>query len=302
MNRPQLVVTTLLALTAASTDPVVAVRGHDEITASQARALIAAADPDTRQRLKSDPASISNLVRDTLLQHAILAEAEATHFEDQPQIAALLRRAREQVLLQTYLAAHAQVPAGYPSDADIQAAYDQSKAQLMQPRGYHLVQATIVVPAGGASTGTPTGTPTGTSTGTPYGAAEARRKLAELQHEATRGHATLESAAKTMPGVQITDLGWQPENHLLPAAKEVAAGLLEGQISPPICTANGCAILKLVATRPAGPAPLAEARDTLVRALRQQKQRQEEAAYESALLAKQPVQVNEIELSHLAGQ
>jgi len=98
----------------------------------------------------------------------------------------------------------------------------------------------------------------------------------------------------------VTDLGWQPENRLLPAAKDAAAGLLEGQISPPLCTANGCAILKLVATRPAGPAPLPDARDTLVRALRQQKQRQLEAAYETTLLARQPVQVNEIELSHLA--
>ena len=276
----------LLVLAAAAPDPVVAVRGSDAITANQARALIAAADPDTRQHLKSDPAAITNLVRDTLLQHAILEEAEATHWDQRPEIAALLRRAREQVLLQTYLAGHAQVPAAYPSDAELQSAYEQSKAQLMQPRAYHLVQATIAVPPGSAA----------------GVAAEARRKLGELQRQASRPHGTLEAAAKAAPGIQIADLGWQPENHLLPAAKEAAAGLLEGQISPPLCTANGCAVLKLVATRPAGPAPLVEAREALVRALRQQKQRQLEAAYETTLLAKQPVQVNEIELSHLAGQ
>jgi len=274
----------LLLLTAASPDPVVAVRGSDAITANQARALITAADPDMRQHLKSDPTAITNLVRDTLLQHAILAEAESAHWDQKPEIATLLRRAREQVLLQTYVAAHAQVPAGYPSDAEIQAAYEQSKAQLMQPRGYHLVQATIAVPAGSA----------------PGVAAEARRKLGDVQRQASRAHGSLDAAAKAVPGVQVTDLGWQPENRLLPAAKDAAAGLLEGQISPPLCTANGCAILKLVATRPAGPAPLPDARDTLVRALRQQKQRQLEAAYETTLLARQPVQVNEIELSHLA--
>jgi hypothetical protein len=269
-----------LILIAAAPDPVVAVRGSDAITASQARALIAAADPDTKQHLKADPAAISNLVRDTLLQHAILAEAEATHFEDRPEIAALLRRAREQVLLQSYLAAHAQIPAGYPSDADIQAAYEQSRAQLMQPRGYHLVQASI------AATGPAT--------------ADARRKLADLVRQSQHGRSTLESAAKTMPGVTVADLGWVADTKLLPAAREAAAGLPEGQVSAPFCTDKGCAVLKLVATRPAGPAPLADARDALVRALRQQKQRQMEIAYTNTLLAKQPVQVNEIELSHLA--
>jgi hypothetical protein len=41
-------------------------------------------------------------------------------------------------------------------------------------------------------------------------------------------------------------------------------------------------------------------REALVRALKQQKQSQMEAAYASALLAKQPAEINEIQLSRLA--
>jgi hypothetical protein len=45
---------------------------------------------------------------------------------------------------------------------------------------------------------------------------------------------------------------------------------------------------------------LAEIRDELVKALRQQKQSQQETAYASRLLAKQPVSVNEVQLSRIA--
>jgi peptidylprolyl isomerase len=264
---------------AAAPDPVVAVRGNDAITASQARALIAAADPDLRHRLQTDPSAVTSLVRDTLLQHAILAEAEAQHWDQNPEVAAVLRRARETVLLQTYLAAQAKIPAGYPSETEIQAAYEQAKPQLMQPRSYHLVQVTLA--ANGAALDA------------------VREKLAALQHDISHGRAKLQDAAKRVPGAQLADIGWQPENHLLQTARDAVAGLLEGQVSNPVCTKAGCALLQLVATRPAGPAPLADARDGLIRLLRQQKQRQLEQAYSNALLARQPVQVNEIELSHL---
>ncbi len=128
----------------------------------------------------------------------------------------------------------------------------------------------------------------------------AQQKLAALQKDIVRGRVKFQDAARQVTGVRVTDIGWQPENRLLPAARDAVAGLLEGQVSAPVCSPAGCALLQLVATRPAGPAPLADVKDSLVRALRQQKQRQLEQAYSNVLLAKQPVQVNEIELSHLA--
>ena len=193
----------------------------------------------------------------------------------------MLARTRDAAITESFLASHAAPPANYPGQAELQAAYDQAKPQLMQPRSYHLMQATL------QSTG-----------GSPDAA---REKLTALQRDIAHGRARFQDAAKRVPGLQIADIGWQPENRLLPAARDAVAGLLEGQVSSPVCTVAGCALLQLTATRPAGPAPLADARDGLIRLLRQQKQRQLEQAYSNALLAKQPVQVNEIELSHLAG-
>jgi parvulin-like peptidyl-prolyl isomerase len=269
----------LLAAAAPSPDPVVAVRGDQSLTASQVRALIASADPDTRKQLQSNPEALQRVIRDSFLQRAVLAAAEQAKWDDKPEVAALLRRTREAAIIQSFLAAQAPVPASYPSEAELQAGYEKAKPQLMQPRTYHLAQAFIAVAAGAS-------------------ADEARHKLASLQKDVTAGRVSWDAAAKRA-GAAIADLGWVPEDRLQASAREAASGLLEGQISSPVCTPSGCSALKLLGTRPAGPAPLADVRDKLIAALRQAKQRAGEQAYADGLLAKEPVRINEIELSHV---
>jgi parvulin-like peptidyl-prolyl isomerase len=270
----------LLILAAASPDPVVGVRGTDQITASQIRALIAGADPQTRAKLTQDPAALQNLVRNALLQRAVLEAARAANWDRRPDVVAMLTRTRDAAIAQSFLAGHAAPPANYPSQADIEAAYTQAKPQLMQPRGYHLSQVFVTLPP----------------SATPAAIDQAKATLA-----AARGALVADQTGKFPSGVQMADLGWVPENRLQPGAREAVAGLPEGQTSAPVCTPAGCAILKLIATRPAGPAPLPEVRDGLVRLLRQQKERQGEQDYANTLLAHDPVRIDEIQLSHLAG-
>ncbi len=269
----------LLVAAGPTLDPVVAQRGDQSLTASQVRALIASADPETRKRLQGSQEALGGLIRDTFLQRAVLAAVDQAKWDQKPEIAALLRRTRETALIQSFLAAQAPVPAGYPSDAELQAAYEKAKPQLMQPRQYNLAQAYITAAPGAAQE-------------------QARRKLVGLQKDVTAGRLSWDAAAKRA-GAQTTELGWVADNRLQQAARDAASGLLEGQVSAPVCTAGGCSALKLLGTRPAGPAPLADVRGDLVRALRQAKQQSGEQAYAGALLAKQPVRINEIELSHL---
>lgn len=267
-----------LMFLAAAPDPVVAIRGKDTLTLSQVRALLAAADPATRQRLEANPDALTQLIRDALLQRAILEQANAEHWDQRPEVSALLARVRQTAIVQSYLAVHGAPPASYPSDADIRAAYDANKKQLIQPRTYHLLQAFVPKPAGGSD-------------------AAARQTLARV--ETALGHTQFEEAAKRTPGVQFADLGWVREDRIQEAAKKAVAGLPEGQVSPPVCTDAGCSILKLVATHPAGPPPLEDVRSGLIRLLREQKQRQGEQAVASQFLAKQPVRVDEIQLSQI---
>ncbi len=272
--RPYLPALALL-LAAAAPDPIVAVSGTESLTASQLRAILASADADTRAKLQSSPQALNGLIRDTFLQRAILAAAASAKWDEKPEVAALLRRTHDATIVQTYLAAQAPLPADYPSEAELTDAYEKAKPQLMQPRAYHIAQAFIATPAGA-------------------GIDAARHKLTTLQKDITAGRASWDEAGKHA-GAVVSDLGWVPEK----AAKDATSGLLEGQISPPVCTPEGCSAIKLIATRPAGPAPLADVRQNLIRALRQAKQRAAEQAYADALLTKQPVRINEIELSHV---
>ncbi len=261
-------------------DPVLAERGAARITASQARAMLAGTEGELRRRLATDPAALRGFLRDALLRQAVLDEARAQKWEQRPDVAAALQRAHDQVVAASFLAAQAALPAGYPSEAEIQAAYAQTKAQLMQPRTYHVMQ--IFLPAASLH------------------GDEGRRRLAELRSRIQHGRAGFDAAAAGADA-RGADLGFLAETALIPAVRSAVAGLPEGSVSDPVCSPGGCSLLRLVATRPAGPAPLADVRDRLVRALRQQRVAQEEQAYADALLQRQPVRVNEIELARLAG-
>ncbi len=262
-------------------DPVVAERGAAQITASAARAMVAGTEGELHQHLAADPAALRVFLRDALLQQAVLAEARAQKWDQRPDVVAALQRAHDQVVAASFIAAQVKLPAGYPSEAEVQSAYARNTAQLMQPRTYHLTQ--IFVPAASLP------------------GDEARRRLAELGRRVQRSQAGFDNAVGSVPGARYADLGFLPETSLVPAVKSAVAGLPEGSVSDPVCSPVGCSLLRLVATRPAGPAPLAEVRDRLVRALRQQRVAQEEQAYANTLLQRQPVRVNEIELARLAG-
>jgi peptidylprolyl isomerase len=274
-----LLVAAMFLTGAAPDDQVVAIRGNEQITLSEAHAMIAGADQATQQRVAKDPAALKTFLRDVLVQRAILQEAAAAKWAERADVAALLQRARDQIVVQTFLAAQAPLPAGYPTDADIQAAYDANRPRFLQPRSYHLAQ--IFLPLSVAPTPD-----------------EGRRRLLPARQLALRGK-SLEAAAKSVSGAQVLDTGWAPETQIVPAVKAAVAGLPEGGLTDPICTENGCHLIRLIATRPAGPAPLADVKADIIQALRRQKQAEEENAYASRLLEKQPIAINEIQLSHL---
>jgi peptidylprolyl isomerase len=264
-------------LAPAADDPVVAERAGDHITVSQARALLASLDPEARKKIETG-AALSDLLRNLLLQRAVLEEAEAQKWPNRPDVVALLQRARDQLVSQSFLAAQAALPAGYPSETEIQAAYNQNKPKLMRPRSYQLSE--IFLP--------------GTTADQP----SLRRRLADLARLAQHKRGGLAEAA-SVQNVKLADLGWIDETQLQPAVKAAVGGLQEGAISDPVCLPAGCHLLRLVATRQAGPAPLAQVRDALIKALRQQKQEMGERAYVNGLLVKQPVRINEIALSQV---
>ncbi len=278
MKRLILALLLLAPVAHAADDPVVAQRGADRITLSQARTILASLDADSRRKLAAGPA-LTEFLRNVLLQRAVLAEAQAQHWEQRPEVAAMLQRTHDLAVAQNFLLAQAAVPTDYPPDADIAAAYEQNKARFMQARGYHLAQ---IVLSG------------------PQAAQDAtRRKLADLRAKIGRAPTGMEEAAKRLQGAQYADIGWLAETQMVAAVQAAVSRLPVGGLSDPVCINGVCHLFRLVETRAAGPAPLADVRNDIARALRQQKEQAGERAYANTLLLRQPVQVDEIQLGHL---
>ena len=261
---------------------VVAQRGALRLTAADVRALIAKADPAVRAQLQASPAALTEFVRDRLLRLSLLAEAKAKGWDQTPEIAARIAEARDQVIATTYIASLGVPDPAYPSDAELAAAYDANKASLMRPRQYQIAQIVVLAPAGQPDDA-------------------ARKRIADLHQQALRPRADFaELARKNSQGRTSGDIAWTREDQLVPAIRDVVAGLAEGGISEPVRTADSWHILKLLGARPASPAPLAEVRDQLVQALRLQRTQQLARAALDESLRKDPIKINEIALQDLA--
>src|SRR6202041_1365108 len=62
---------------------------------------------------------------------------------NQPDIIRKMNEARDAIVLQTYLASMVPPDPAYPSEAEIQTAYDNNKARLVAPKQYHIAQTTL---------------------------------------------------------------------------------------------------------------------------------------------------------------
>ena len=260
---------------AAPTD-VVARAGTLSMTAADVTSLIASLDAPTRTRILASPTGVADLVRDRLTTEALLAEANAKNWAARPDVALRIQQARDGVVLQSYLATVARPDPGYPSDALVQTTYDANKSKFVIPRQYHLAQLVLPIAANQKDGGA--------------------RAAADLHRRAQGNDRTFASAAK-QPGVTETDLGWVADNRLQPDIRDAVAGLQVGGLSDPMRLADGFHIFRLVATRPAGTAALADVRPQIVAALQRQQADTNARAYIAALQGRQHVQINEIALA-----
>jgi parvulin-like peptidyl-prolyl isomerase len=283
--------TVLVAVSALAADPapdVVARLGTTDITAAMLRNFVRTLDPAVRKRAGSDPALMAQLVRAELARTAVLKAAQAQKWDQRPEVIQQIQRVRDEAITSSYLMSVSAPPADYPSEADIQSAYDLNRDALMAPRQYRLSQIFVALPAGGDA----------------KAEAEARQKADDMARKAKAAGADFDALAKAHGDIksgaeQGGDLGWASEAEIVPEIRSQVAGLAQGEVSDPIRTASGWHIIRLDDTRPAAPRPLAEVRDQLAAALRQRRMQANEQAYLNGLLAKSPISVNEIGLKKM---
>lgn len=258
----------------------VAKMGAIELKLADVRALLKREEATAPDRPVSAQA-LERIVRAELIRRAVLAEALKAHWDKRPEVAAAMAAASQQALVTGYMNDMARPPADYPDDAQIRAAYDGNREAFKSPAQVHLRQI-FLAKAKGA---------TARQADTVWKAAQDEgADFAQLARKYDTGEASPEG-----------DLGWLPADRLVPEIQTAVAKLEDGAVSRPVETADGWHIVKLVGRKAAALRPLSAVKPAIVRALRLQMARQNERTYLGALLAKEPIVVDGIALSHMEG-
>jgi peptidylprolyl isomerase len=258
---------------------VVAKMGTLEVQRGELEGMIKALPPEAQARLKANRALAESMVRNRLAEKALVQQAQAKNWAQRPEVKAQIEAATRQIVLRSYLASVSTVPADFPSDKELETAYEESKSRLVEPAMYRVSQIFFAAPVNDADA-----------------VAKARKRAGDVARQAQSPKANFENLIAKYSddpnAKQGADTGFVPLAQLLPEMRPVVARLKKGDVSAPVQSAQGFHILKLVDERPQRTATLAEVRDRLRTVMRQERQQQAAQAYMQGLLDSQAVTVD----------
>lgn len=273
------------AQAADSPDALVAQRGAVTMTAKDVQQMLTAAGPAARAQMKRDPRLLLQRVRDRMLQMVLLDQARAAKWDQRPDVAYRAEIAKEAAIAESYVASKVTLPPDYPSEKEIEAAYAANKSKLILPRQYHLAQIVVAVPPNSPESAV----------------ADAHNRAAMLRREAASGHKDFAELARRSSDDKGSaekggDLGWVREDILLPDLRSALAGLGINAVTEPVRTPDGWHVLKVLGVRAPAVATLAEAHDTLVRAMRQERTLQLQRQFVLNMMKTEPIRIDQVEL------
>ena len=274
----------LPAARAADSDSVVARGGSIQIDVNEVRALVASLPDGTRQAVLAKPGELEQLVRQDILQRSLLKDAQAANFGASPSAASALQRVHDEALTRLWIASKAAVPAGFPSESQVQSAYDL--LQKNAPYEYHLEQIFIAAPDGGD----------------PQTVAAALTKSVSVQKLIATGsfeQVARQDSEDTASAAKGGDIGFLPAAKLTPDIRSAVESMSPGQTIGPVKTSAGLHFIKLVERRRIAIPPLATVHDRVVAALRAQQAQQLEQAYLQQAASQLNITVDQIELAKL---
>lgn len=265
---------------------VIAHGGAADLGSADIRALVANLPSSQRAAVTGDLKNLEQVIRAELVRRAVLAEIKSKDFEHQANTAVQLDKVRDEALVRLWIASQATVPAGYPSEDDIKTAYEANKAALTAPTEYRVGQIFISAPDGCDPAKLNAALQKATLIEGKIGKSDFS-ELAQQQSE----HA--ESASKG------GDLGYLPENRMMPEIASVIRTMKGGDVVGPIKTAQGLHFIKLLDKKTGTVPTLAQVHDQLASAMRSRREGELERAYLTTLNDKLGVTVNQIQLAKL---
>ncbi|WP_454646443.1 peptidylprolyl isomerase [Bradyrhizobium liaoningense] len=267
---------------------VIARVGDSEVTAEEVRASIQMLDARQQTAMARDPALLSQTVRALLANRLVLREATAKKWDQQPSVVTQLARARDSLIVETYLQSVTAVGDQYPSEAEIKSVYEANASAFLVPRRFRLAQIVVNLAKDADK------------------AAEdaARRRLDDIMRKVKQPGAEFGAIARALSEDAATagregEIGWVAEPDLRTEIRAQVTGLPKSGIGDPIRLEDGWHVLKLVDTEASHTRPLPDVRDALVQRMRAERVEANRRTYVSELLKQTPPVVNEIALSRL---
>ena len=276
---------------AQSSDDVVAKLGSAEIRVSDLQKLLETQPPEVREQLLKSPPALDRLVRTEVYRRALIEEARTKGWDKRPEVVAQMERAREQVLLSSYMNDRARPPADFPGEQELLAAYNANQGEFAVPRKFRIAQIFVAVPKDAAKAD----------------ADRLRKKADDIAKRAQSKDAdfarlALANSDHKSSAEQGGDLGWMAERDMIPEMRTLIPTLAKGEVGKPVRTEQGWHVIKLLDLKPASVRPLGEVRAQLVAAMRQRLAQENEKRYLDKMAEQTPVAVNEIALGKLRAQ
>ncbi|WP_455883789.1 peptidylprolyl isomerase [Pseudomonas putida] len=267
----------------ATTGPAVARLGNQQIDLAELKSVLASLPAESREQLRGNRGALETWLRSRLAQKAVLEQADAQGWRQRPEVEQQTRAATEQIVFRDYLLSVSQVPADYPSAAELQQAYDSGKAQWVTPPLYRVSQIFLAV-------------------NDPQNLDTVRRQAQELSSRAQAAPADFAALATQFSQDPETaarggDSGLQPLQQLVPPVRDAVSRLKTGAVSDAVQSAAGFHVLKLTGQQPARTATLDELRPRLTEALRAQRQEQIAKAYLEGMLNTATLSIDGAELN-----
>lgn len=280
----------LNAAVAAQPDPVAQI-GATEVKVEDIRPYLDSLNAREQGALSRDPALLNQFVRSVIVQQLLLKEALAARWDQQPASEAQLERVRQNAIAEGYLQTVAKAPEGFPSEAELKAAYESNKASFLVPRQLQLAQIFIAAPKN---------------------ADKSEIDKAQAKVEAVRGglkqpNADFAALARVNSEEQQSaarngEIGWLPESQIQPEVRAQVLALSKGAVSEPIRLGDGWHILKVLDIKEPYTPSLEDIKEPLAQQLRAARAKANSEAYIARLLQQNPVAINEIALSKLFGK
>jgi parvulin-like peptidyl-prolyl isomerase len=289
-----LLASSLLVYSATAADPspsatdsaVIARIGDTEVKIDDIRASIESLDARDQAALARDPSLLNQVVRTFLVRRIVLKEALAKKWDQESAVAGQIQRARDNTIVETYLQSVSKPVDTYPSDAELQTAYETKKAQLLVPRQFRLAQIFIALPKTADKATTD----------------KAQTKLEAVKKSLHQTGADFAAIAKANSeeaesAARGGEIGWLTETQVQPEVRPQVTSLSKNAASEPIRLEDGWHILKVLDIKEAYTPTLEEIRSQLVQQLRNEKTQSNSQAYLAKLLQQSPVAINELALS-----